>query len=356
MAVMQVYFALLLLFFALPVNAEGIFVIDNIYADRAGNSATEARNLAIEDAQAQGLEIVIRRITDPQARTAIPKLSPQGISALVKSFEIIEEKITGNRYQGRFNVFYDEAQIKELLSQYKVDVLQVKSPPILVFPIFNDGAQSILWEPENPWRKAWRQSLNAPSEINLIAPIGDAQDVQAITAEDLKNQKWDALLAFANKYGAREVLIADAFFVDNGKMLVTLLRPVGNSPTLANLADFRQELDASGEGFWAQSVATIQQKILEQWAVRGASLTEGTLKKIVLIVAINESKDWVDIRNRIEMLGSISKMVLREISLKRVLVELEYRGSLNQLQMELQKQGLEITQDGDNPVLRKVVE
>lgn len=353
---MQVYLSLFLLFFALPAVAEDVFVIDNIYADRAADSPTAARNLAIEDAQTQGFDIVIRRITDPAVRNAIPKLSAQGITAMVKSFEITEEKITGNRYQARFTVFYDEAQIKEFLSQNKIDVLEVRSPPILVLPIFNDGAQSILWEPENPWRKAWRQALNAPSEINLIAPIGDAQDVQAITAEDLKNQKWDALLAFANKYGAREVLIADAFFVDNGKMLVTLLRPVGNSPTLAKLADFRQELDASGDGFWEQSVATIQQKILEQWAARGEPLGQATTKKLAVIVAINDGKEWVDIRNRIEMVGNVAAMSLSEISLKRAIIDLEYRGSLKQLQVELDKQGLELLQDGDNRVLRKVVQ
>ncbi len=352
---MQVFLSLLLLFFALPAAAaDDVFVIDNIYADKAADTPTIARNLAIENAQVQGFEIVLRRLVDPNVRGALPRLSAQGITTMVKSFEVTDEKIIGNRYQARFTVFYDEAQIKEFLSQNKVEVLQVKSPPILVLPIFNDGANAVLWDPENPWRKAWRQALNTPSEINLIAPIGDGLDVQDISAADLKAQKFDALLAFANKYGAREVLIADAFFVDNGKMLVTVLRPVGNSPTLANLGDFRQHLDTSGSGFWEQSVVTIQQKILEQWAARGASLTDGMPKKMVLIVAINDGKDWVDIGKRIEMVSSVGKMELQEISLNRVVIHLEYRGSLKQLQEELDKQGLEMLQEGDEQVLRKV--
>lgn len=348
--------SLFLLFFALPAMAESVFVIDNIYADRASDTPTMARNLAIEDAQAQGFQIVINRLTDPNVRGAIPRLSAAGITTMVKSFEITEEKITGNRYQARFNVFYNEAQIKEFLSQNKVDILEVRSPPILVLPIFNDGEHAILWDPENPWRKAWREALNTPSEINLIAPIGDGEDIQAISVAELKEQKWDALLAFANKYGAREVLVADAFFVDNGKMLVTLLRPVGESPTLANLADFRQELDASGDGFWQQSVASIQQKIVEQWAARGASLTDGSPKKMNVIVALATGKDWVEMRNKLEMVGSVSEMKLQEISLNRAVIELEYRGSLKKMQQELDAQALELLQEGDSWVLRKGVQ
>ena len=353
--VMQVFLVLFLLFFALPSSAADVFVIDNIYADKAADSPTIARNLAIEDAQVQGYNLLINRMTDPNARKALPKLTPQGIAAMVKSFEITEEKINGNQYLGRFNIFYDEGQIKELLSQYNVDVLEVKSPPILVFPILTSGDKPILWDPENPWRKSWRVMLNAPSEMNLIVPMGDAEDVQTITAEDLKAKKYDALLAFANKYGAREVMIAEAFFVEDGKILVTRLEPVGPSPTLSNLTDFKQKLDATGD-FWMQSVNILQQKITEQWSARRSPLEAFSSKKIKVIVALENGVDWLDIRSKLDSVPLISAMELKELSVRRAIIEVEYTGPYSKFQEALDKQKLELIQQGDDLVLRKVAE
>lgn len=353
---MQVFLVLLLLFFAWPSAAADVFVIDNIYADKAADSPTAARNLAIEDAQMQGYNLLINRMTDPNARKALPKLTPQAIAAMVKSFEITDEKISGNEYQARFNIFYDEGQVKELFSQYSVDVLEVKSPPILVFPILTTGDTPILWDPENPWRKAWRQALNAPSEINLIVPMGDADDVQKITAADLKAKKYDALLAFANKYGAQEVMIAEAFFVENGKILVTRLEPVGPSPTLAGLKDFKQQLDAAGNAYWEQSVASLQQKILEQWTAGKGPLEAFSGKRITIIVALENGEDWLSIRSKLESVPVITKMDLKEISVHRAAVEVEYSGSFSKFQEALDKQKLELIQQGDDLVLRKVAE
>ena len=353
---MQVFLVLLLLFFASGGHAADIFVIDNIMADKAADSATAARNLAIEDAQRQGFNLIISMMTDPNARRALPKLTDQAISAMVKSFEITEEKINGNQYQGRFNIFYDEAQMKELLSQYKVDVLEVKSPPILVLPIFTTGDTAILWDPENPWRKAWRQALNTPSEINLIVPMGEADDIQKVTAADLKAKKFDSLLAFANKYGAREVMIAEAFFVEDGKILVTRLQPVGPSPTLATMMGFKQQIDVSGDGAWEQAVASIQQKILEQWSVRRGPRQELYSKHVNIIVALESGEDWLDIRSKLESIRMISGMIVKEITLHRAVVEVEYAGPLNKFQEALDKQKLDLIQEGDDLVLRKVKE
>ena len=353
---MQVFLVLLLLFFASGAQAADIFVIDNIMADKAANSPTAARNLAIEDAQQQGFNILINMLTDPNARKALPKLTPQGISAMVKSFEITEEKINGNEYQARFNIFYDEPQIKEFLSQYKVDVLVAKSPPILVLPVFTTGDTAILWEPENPWRKAWRQALNTPSEINLIVPMGDAEDIQKITAADLKAKKFDELLAFANKYGAREVMVAEAFFVENGKILVTRLQPVGPSPTLANLKDFQQQLDTSGAGFWEQSVASLQQKILEQWSAKGGPLESLSSKHIAIIVGLENPEDWLNIKSKLESVPTIANMELRELSITRAVIDVVYSGSFSKFQEALAKQKLDLLQEGGDLVLRKVPE
>ena len=185
--------------------------------------------------------------------------------------------------------------------------------------------------------------------------MGDAEDVQTITAEDLKAKKYDALLAFANKYGAREVMIAEAFFVEDGKILVTRLEPVGPSPTLSNLTDFKQKLDATGD-FWMQSVNILQQKITEQWSARRSPLEAFSSKKIKVIVALENGVDWLDIRSKLDSVPLISAMELKELSVRRAIIEVEYTGPYSKFQEALDKQKLELIQQGDDLVLRKVAE
>lgn len=350
--VMQVFLTLCLLFFAFAGSAaETPFLIDNIVADKAADTPTNARNLAIEDAQRQGFALIINRLTDANARRALPVLRSDELSSMVRSFEITDEKITGNRYQGRFNVFYDEQLVKDFLAQNKVEMLEIRTPPILVLPMLNDGAKVLLWEPENPWRSAWRQGVDPISGVNLILPLGEAADVEAITSADLKAQKFDALLRFANRYGAQEVLIADAFFVENGARLVVRLQPVGGTPTLIALKDYQQEFDASGDGFWEQAAASIQQKIVEQWTAGREQRLNNAGRVWQVVVALSAPTDWIEIRKRLEAVSAISKLTVRELSLKRAIVEISAKGSLSDFQESLATQQLVLLADGEQMVL-----
>lgn len=350
---MQVVLRIFLLFLALLVTpasawAYDVYEIDNVYADKAAGTPTDARNAAIADAQAQAFEILLKSLTTPQIVQGLPKLTADGISVMVKSFEVTEEKITGNRYKGRFDIVFNEAQVKQFLATNNVSDLEIKSPPIFVLPIFSTPTGNVTWNVNHPWRQAWNNGVDENSPMRVILPIGDLTDEQI-----LNNMEGPGgLLPFANRYGAREVMMARAEMKDPKTLLVTL-QPVGPSPTLAGLKGYTEEFDASNDGFYAQAVASIMQKMQEQWGGGGALLETLSGNRIKVFVGLNNIKDWISMRNKLEGVTPITYLNVDELSLHRAILDIQFSGNFREFQQALDARGLDLLQEKDSYILRE---
>lgn len=345
---MQVIFVLsALVFWGGAAHAYDIYEIDNVYADKAASTPTEARNAAITDAQAQAFDILIKSITTPQIAQGLPRLTADGISVLVKSFEVTEEKITGNRYQGRFDIMFNESMVKQFLATNNISALDLKSPPILVLPVFYRPEGVVVWEAHHPWRTAWGEVVgNDTSPMRVILPLGDLKDNQ-ISPED-----GNMLLQFANRYGAREIMIAAAEMKDPQTLRITL-RPTGPSPTLAGLQGYTEEFDATNEGYYAQAVTSILQKMQEQWNGGGMRLEAISGNRLKVLVGLDNIKDWLAIRNKLEGVTPITYMNVDELSLHKAVLDIQFSGNFRDFQKALDARGLELLQEKDSYILRQ---
>lgn len=342
-----------LLFAGGDARAYDIFSIDNVYVDQAAENPTAARERAIDEAQAQAYGILIKSILDANLARSLPKLTPEGIAAMVKSFEITGEKVTGNRYQARFDVAFDEAAVKSFLATNNVGELEIRSPPILVLPVFETETGALtLWEPSDPWRTAWGEGISADSPMRLIVPVADLQDVQTMSGEDIAAGRYENLLAFANRYGAREVMIARAKMKD-AKTLTVTLQPVGDAPALSGLSGYTEEFSAEGEGYYPMAVASIIEKMEAQWQGKGTPLAVLSGNRLSLIAAIEGAKDWVNIRHRLEAVAPITHMDVKEVSMHRAVVEVEFSGNFREFQQALDERGLELLQEQDSYIIRE---
>ena len=75
-----------------------------------------------------------------------------------------------------------------------------------------------------------------------------------------------------------------------------------------------------------------------------------------MIVALENGEDWLAIRSKLESVPLIVSMDLQEISVRRAVINLEYSGPYSKFLEALDKQKLELIQEGDDLVLRKVAE
>lgn len=343
-----------LLFAGGQAQAYDIFSIDNVYVDQAAENPTAARERAIDEAQGQAYDILIKSILDANLARSLPKLTPEGIGAMVKSFEITEEKVTGNRYQARFNIAFNESAVKAFLATNNVSELEIRSPPILVLPVFETGTGALtLWEPSEPWRQAWGEGISADSPMRLIVPVADLQDVQTMSGDDLMAGRFDNLLAFANRYGAREVMIARAALREQSSKLIVTLQPVGNAPALAGLAGYTEEFNAEGDGYFGLAVASIISQMEAQWQGKGTPLAVLSGNRLNLIAAVEGAKDWANIRHKLEAVAPITRMEVKEVSMHRAVVEVEFSGNFREFQQALDQRGLELLQEQDSYIIRE---
>src|SRR6185437_12375889 len=77
-------------------------------------------------------------------------------------------------------------------------------------PVWSGAQPPVLWEDPNPWREAFAQRERGEGLVPFIVPLGDVEDLNAISAERALNADPAALAAIAERYQAEEVLITQA--------------------------------------------------------------------------------------------------------------------------------------------------
>ena len=103
------------LLFASSANAQGIFKINNIKALGSGESAKEAKNNAIADAQGKAFGKLLKRITPDYTQHLWPELETEEISELVQGIDIDNEKLTSTHYEAVLNISFNEVFVEKLL-------------------------------------------------------------------------------------------------------------------------------------------------------------------------------------------------------------------------------------------------
>ncbi|MBY0408489.1 MAG: hypothetical protein K2Q01_12425, partial [Rickettsiales bacterium] len=112
--------ALLLAFSVLCVPVQALagesLVGSEVEVDVTGKDAADAREQAMEQAQANGLEDLLSKLTSPeQVHTIMATLNPQSIAAMVRATEVLDEKISTNRYKATLMLTYDGDAISQLI-------------------------------------------------------------------------------------------------------------------------------------------------------------------------------------------------------------------------------------------------
>ena len=82
---------------------------------------------------------------------------------------------------------------------------------MIVLPVYQSSATSVLWDDPNPWRDAWAQQQSPTSgAARFRVPLGDAGDVAAIDAAKARAGNAAALAKIAQQNGGDEVIVAVA--------------------------------------------------------------------------------------------------------------------------------------------------
>ena len=197
-----------IVFGTLPASAGDLFTVKNVHVDVTADSAATARGLAQAQGQRDALTQLMHRLTLPEDWSKLPPVDDQMAQNAVSGFQVASEKASSTRYIANLIVSFQRGAVRGILSRSGVPFAETQARPALLLPVLEKDGTRILWEDDNPWRKAWNKVDLSGAMKPLIVPLGDIDEMNLVPVDKAVSGDAEALTALAERYGASDTVVA----------------------------------------------------------------------------------------------------------------------------------------------------
>ncbi len=335
--------------------AEGVFTVRDVAVDRTADTAAAARELALADGQRRAYRRLMARLV-PAGALGVPELDGAGIGALIRDFDVAEEKTSSVRYLAKLTVRFKPGAVRALLRGARVPFAETPSKPILVLPLFDFRGELLLWDDPNPWREAWYAAPANDGLVPLVVPYGDLQDVADIDAAQAIEGNEGRLALIGARYGATQAMVVLArLAVDDMQGSTTLGVTVSHfgaaTPEPTTIRQFTAEPGEREEVLLARAVAAIGQGVEAAWK-RENLLNFDLATSLVAVVPLGGLDDWIEVRRRLAGIAVVMGVEPITISRRSARIDLSYLGDETRLAAALEAEGLDLVREPLDWVLR----
>lgn len=183
-----------------PINSSSDLVATDIHVDVTADNAEDARHQGWREAQRLGWIQLNKKVRG----SAGPTLSDSALDGIVSAVVIDHEQIGPRRYIATLGILFDRVRAGQILG---VSGRVLRSPPLLVIPVYSiDGMQQVF-EQRNLWQQAWAEYHTGDSAIDYVRTAGTGADTLLLNAGQINRRGrvwWRAIL---DQYGAADVII-----------------------------------------------------------------------------------------------------------------------------------------------------
>jgi hypothetical protein len=167
--------------------------------DVTGDSADDAREKGWREAQRLGWAQLYRKLNGSEG----PKLGDSVLDGIVTAIVVEEEQIGPRRYVAKLGVQFDRVRAGQILG---VSGRTLRSPPLLVIPVYSIDGIPQVFEQRSAWQRAWAEYNTGQSAIDYVRTAGTGADTLLINAGQTGRRGrvwWRVIL---DQYGAADVL------------------------------------------------------------------------------------------------------------------------------------------------------
>jgi hypothetical protein len=314
--------------------------------DATAASAAAAREAARAEGQRRALRALEERLVPAAEWRRLPRVDDATLGQMVLDFQVANERSSAVRYLADYTFRFRPDDVRGLLRGNGIPFAETPSKPVLVLPVLVDRGQPLLWDQPNPWRAAWAGRKSPEGLASLTLPTGDAGDLAAIDGEKAAAGSAAALAGLAQKYGADDVIVAQA----TRKGEETEIRAIdlvatryGEQAGRPVSGSYRANANESETEFLGRVAATVTRDIDEAWK-RDNLLRFGQEGTLSVIVPVDELGDWVAVRDRLAGVAAIRSTSVVSLSRHQVRLELRYVGDPQQLRVALAQRDLTLAQ------------
>lgn len=183
-----------------PINSSGDYLASGIKVDVTGDNADDAREKGWREAQRMGWAQLYRRIHGSDG----PALSDSVLDGIVTAIVTEHEQIGPRRYVATLGVQFDRVRAGQILG---VSGRTLRSPPLLVIPVYSIAGIPQVFEQRSAWQRAWAEYNTGQSAIDYVRTAGTGADTLLLNAGQTGRRGrvwWRVIL---DQYGAADVLM-----------------------------------------------------------------------------------------------------------------------------------------------------
>lgn len=349
------HLVVLILALAAPtfVQAQGAdpYTVDDINVDLTRETSAIARQQAIEQGHVQAFGHLLRRLTLPQDHGRLPDVTYAMAADHASGLRIADEATSATRYAAKLAITFDRDRVRELLRERGISYAETPAPAVVVAPVYAWAGALSLWEPNNPWRAAWTARGPAEGLAPVLLPTGDLADSGALSARQATTRDRARLSAYAARYGAAGVLLAEAGFVidpvSGRPRLDVTAEILGDGPDIGKFQ--HTETGAPGAkpeelGFKAaNAVVAAMEAAWKRQSVAPGGAGESSL---LADLAISGIRDFASVRRRLDASPGVARHELVLLNRERARFRLYYNGTPETVRAGVARQSMDLAPAG----------
>jgi hypothetical protein len=337
------------------LQPDEVFVVAPVSVDVTAESALEARSQALRMGQSMGWKRLLERLTLPGDAAGLIDFESEQLALLIQGFEVLRERTSAVRYLADLSYSFNRDEVRRALENAGIAFAETPSRPVLIIPVLTSEGVGVLWEDPNPWREAWQNLPSRDGLLPIVVPHGDLADIRDLSAVQALRGDQQRLRAVADRYGARDVVVARAARLfdrsDNLPVLeISMVR--GNSTEadetiidsikVGNADDLIGLLDAG--------VTRVVETLSTSW--KQANLVRSGLQtRVSVVVPIVGFGRWLSIKKRLHGIGVLRRVELLRLSKREAVMDLWVQGDETQLRNALRQRDLELYEGRNDYVL-----
>ncbi|MDF1687833.1 MAG: DUF2066 domain-containing protein [Parvibaculaceae bacterium] len=329
---------------AAPVQAGDIFRVTGVPIDATAASAAAARTQAVASGQKAALTVLLKRLTKRSDWGLLPQVDAATAQGYVRSFQVAGEKSSSTRYLANLTVSFNGPAVGSLLRQSGLHYADTQARPTVLLTAEEGTTGTILWDETSPWRRAWARVDTENSLTPLIMALGDIEDITSLPVSAVDAGDLAAFNAMAERYGTTRVLVAKAEFdpaSTSVKARYALYTKGASAPRRWSQTTMARE----GEDKTALSKRAARRNISRMeadWKTRSI-ITSDERSEVTATVSYETLNGWVGIQKRLKKIPAIQTLNILAVSTGGALVDLEFAGTPESLNVALTQQDLSLT-------------
>ncbi|MDE2265269.1 MAG: DUF2066 domain-containing protein [Alphaproteobacteria bacterium] len=321
---------------ARPAAADGLFTVSNIHVDASAASVVEARNAAIASGRPAAWQVLYRRLTRQQDWARQPMVDDSQLQRLITTYFPSNERRSTTRYVADMTYVFNPDAVARLLQTAGIPYAAAAAKRILVIPMAPGYARN------SGWTTALASPRFADSVVPFSVPIGDAQDVSALSGLGFDTASWADIEPVASRVHATEAVLVQAVVIGN-RMAITLRRlGVGELPTKTSLDV--PLLQNPGATYPSAADAAVR-AIDDMWKSHAAVdfSQKGTLAVDVRFASLAQ---FASMQSALGGVPNVAGVSVDAIDIGQARLSLSYIGTIDQLRAALTQAGIGLVSRG----------